>query len=94
MDNDFNYPLDEEEQYIEDIIDQAKSVKNKNDIINKAVLAAEGHHKKTETITLRISPFDLEAMKMQANRAGIPYQTFINALMHKCAAGEIKVDLN
>lgn len=34
-------------------------------------------------ITLRINENDLERIKFEAEKEGIPYQTFINSILHK-----------
>lgn len=39
--------------------------------------------KKNQAISLRISSYDLEKLKELARREGIPYQTLINAVLHK-----------
>ena len=46
-----------------------------DDIINSANLK--------KAITLRINENDLERIKFEAEKEGIPYQTFITSILHK-----------
>ena len=39
--------------------------------------------KKNRSISLRISDFDLNLLKNKAQKEGVPYQTLINAVIHK-----------
>ena len=54
------------------------------------VHAAKLHAKIKKSITLRVHEIDLEAMRLKASRLGIPYQTYINMLIHKDAAKGLK----
>ncbi|MCK4777045.1 MAG: hypothetical protein KAS39_01635, partial [Actinomycetia bacterium] len=36
-----------------------------------------------KAITLRLKQSDLEKIKVQAEKEGIPYQTFISSILHK-----------
>lgn len=47
--------------------------------------AAEGYKKRKKSITLRVQESDLEMIRLKACRMGIPYQTYINMLIHKDA---------
>lgn len=77
--------LDQYEQDIEDNFDNLQSVTNLEK--EKAMLkeAAQGHVKRKKSITIRVSEIDLEAMQIKASKLGIPYQTYINMLIHKDA---------
>ena len=77
--------LDKYEQEIEDSIDNLKSVDNLKAEIAILRKAADSHVKRKKAITIRISEVDLEAMKLKASRLGIPYQTYINMIIHKDA---------
>ncbi len=46
---------------------------------------AQKHIQTKRPITIRVSEEGLEAMKIKASRLGIPYQTYINMLIHKDA---------
>ncbi len=39
--------------------------------------------KKNKTITVRISEYDLEKLKMKAVKEGLPYQTLLTSVVHK-----------
>lgn len=54
--------------------------------IEKLAAAAKNHLKVKKAITLRVSPHDLEVMRLKASRLGIPYQTYINMVIHKDAS--------
>jgi predicted DNA binding CopG/RHH family protein len=41
-----------------------------------------------KSITIRISDNNIQAMKVKAAKMGVPYQTYINILIHRDAAGE------
>jgi predicted DNA binding CopG/RHH family protein len=44
--------------------------------------------RKTKQIGLRISEQDLAALRADADRKGIPYQTLINSILHRYVTGE------
>lgn len=73
------------EQDIEDNFEDLHSINNL--VEEKALLmqAAKNHAKRKKSITIRISALDLEAMQIKASKLGIPYQTYINMLIHKDA---------
>ena len=77
--------LDPYEQDIEDNFERLQSVTNLEK--EKAMLkeTAKSHVKRKKSITIRISEIDLEAMQIKASKLGIPYQTYINMLIHKDA---------
>ncbi len=45
---------------------------------------------KSERITVRLTPSDLQAIKHKAAQEGLPYQTLIASLLHKYASGRLK----
>jgi predicted DNA binding CopG/RHH family protein len=53
--------------------------------MGKLKKAAAMHVKRKQSITLRINVMDLEAIKLKASRVGIPYQTYINMIIHQDA---------
>ena len=77
--------LDPYEQDIEDNFEHLQSLTNLEK--EKAMLkeAASNHVKRKKSITIRISEIDLESMQIKASKLGIPYQTYINMLIHKDA---------
>ena len=78
--------LDPYEQDIEDNFERLQSITNLEK--EKAMLkeAAKRHVKRKKSITIRISEVDLETMQIKASKLGIPYQTYINMIIHKDAA--------
>ncbi len=80
------YKLSQEEQEIEKNADQfveiSKSEKKEiDDLINKA-----GTKK---AITLRLNTNDLEKIKFEADKSGMPYQTLINSILHKYVTDQL-----
>ncbi len=43
--------------------------------------------RKTDRITIRISPEDKESLKARAREEGIPYQTLLSSIIHKYLTG-------
>ena len=84
--NKMKYKLSQEEQEIEKNADQfveiSKSEKKEiDDLINKA-----GTKK---AITLRLNTNDLEKIKFEADKSGMPYQTLINSILHKYVTDQL-----
>lgn len=40
-------------------------------------------------MNLRMSEFDLELVKKRAKSEGLPYQTLINTVVHKCVTDQL-----
>lgn len=81
--------LDTFEQDIENNFESLRPIDNlkiEMALINQAALT---HLKRKKSITLRIYEFDLEAMRIKASKLGVPYQTYINMLIHKDATSEV-----
>jgi len=75
-----SYKLTNEEKEIEKNIENLRPVSgSKRRQIDKIITQA----KKSRSISLRISNFDLEKIKEKASQEGIPYQTLINSILHK-----------
>jgi predicted DNA binding CopG/RHH family protein len=77
--------LDEFEQELEDEFENLVPVENMEAEMALIQKAATEHIKKKKTITIRIHPNDLKIMQLKASKLGIPYQTYINMLIHKDA---------
>jgi predicted DNA binding CopG/RHH family protein len=77
--------LDSYEQSLEDDFEKMVPVKNEKARIAQLVMAAKQYTKKKRAITIRVSEADLEAMQIKGSKLGIPYQTYINMLIHKDA---------
>lgn len=50
--------------------------------------AAENTLRRNERINLRLSSRDLDLLRRQAIREGLPYQTYIASVLHKVATGQ------
>lgn len=77
------YKLDEYEQEIEDNLEKAEPVHNKEALISAITKAAKEYVKNKKSITLRVHSHDIEVIKIKASKLGIPYQTYINMIIHK-----------
>lgn len=79
------YKLDEYEQDIEDnFVDTGVSI---NTHARKKQLeeAAKLHVTSRKSITIRVPERDLNRIKFKAQKQALPYQTYINSLIHKDA---------
>ncbi len=81
--------LDKQEQEIEDNYEYLQPIPNLKSEIDKIKQAAIIHSKRRKSITLRINEIDLETIRIKASKLGIPYQTYINMLIHKDAISGI-----
>jgi predicted DNA binding CopG/RHH family protein len=52
------------------------------------VAVAEATVVRDSRINLRLSSRDLELLKRQAAREGLPYQTYLASVLHKVATGQ------
>ena len=80
------YELTPEEQEMENSVDQLRSVSGEK---RQKVEDMLGRARKNEVISLRISEADLEMIRNQAAAQGLPYQTFINSILHKYVTGQL-----
>jgi predicted DNA binding CopG/RHH family protein len=78
--------LDALEKDIEDNFQSLTDISNMAAEIDKFKDGAFLHIKRKKSITLRVHESDLEMMRLKACRLGIPYQTYINMLIHKDAS--------
>lgn len=80
--------LDEYEQELEDNLELCTRLDpaSETTMVEKLVYAAKNHEAAKKSITLRVPPRDLEVMRLKASRLGIPYQTYINMVIHKDAS--------
>ena len=80
------YKLTKEEKAIEKDFDNLSPVSaKKKEKINNIISQA----KKSKSISLRISSYDLKRIKEKANNDGIPYQTLINTILHKFITNQL-----
>jgi len=75
--------LDPYEQEIEDTMEQTRLVPNQEALKRKLVTAAKVYLSKKKPITLRLSVHDIAVMKLKASKLGVPYQTYINMVIHR-----------
>lgn len=78
--------LTEEEKLIENDIDKLKPVSGEKKAKIKKILTGA---RKSKSISLRISAYDLDKLKEKAERIGIPYQTLINSILHKYVTNQL-----
>ena len=67
-----------------------ESVRNFTEEKQRLEAAAKKALKKDKRINIRLSSHDLEKLKKQALKEGIPYQTLISSTLHKFATGRLK----
>ena len=77
--------LDGFEQDIEDKFESLRPISNMEAEMQMMKNAALAHARKKKSITLRVREIDLETMRIKASKLGVPYQTYINMLIHKDA---------
>jgi len=77
--------LDEYEQDIEDNFEKLQPIDDLNKRMFELKQAAKDYIQRKSSITIRVNERDLEAMRIKASKLGIPYQTYINMLIHKDA---------
>jgi predicted DNA binding CopG/RHH family protein len=68
---------------------KGKKLKNEKKIKTMLVQAAKNYVSERKSITIRVQNSDIEAMKLKASKMGIPYQTYINILIHKDAVSQL-----
>ena len=81
--------LDNEEQELFESVERGewRSVPNLAQEIQEAKKIAGATFEKTERMNIRISPKDLNALKIEAMKEGMPYQTLISSIIHKYLSG-------
>lgn len=50
--------------------------------------AARAHLAKSARVNIRLSPTDLQGLKLKAVKEGMPYQTLIASVLHKFVTGQ------
>jgi predicted DNA binding CopG/RHH family protein len=75
-----NRKLNKAEKAIEDQIDEFVSISEPE---RKAIESVIDHANQKRSVTLRLKNSDLERLKDEARKEGIPYQTLINSIVHK-----------
>lgn len=77
--------LDAYERDIEKNFGKGKPVKNQKREMAMLLEAAKNYVAEKKSISIRVSNDDLEAMRYKAAKMGVPYQTYINILIHRDA---------
>jgi predicted DNA binding CopG/RHH family protein len=77
------------EKEILDALDKGtlKQVPNVEKEMKRYQKFASDFCRKTDRITIRISPEDKESLKARAREEGIPYQTLLSSIIHKYLTG-------
>ena len=65
------------------------SIDNLDEEIKKARTAAKATMIKSERMNIRISPRDLNGLKIKAMEEGVPYQTLVSSIIHKYLSGRL-----
>ncbi len=78
--------LDEYEQEIEDNIGKMEPTPNFDKFKKMAELAAKKHFQDKQQITLSVAKNDVEAIKIKADKLGVPYKAYINMLIDQDVA--------
>ncbi len=81
-------PLTPYEQDIEDHFGEQKPIP-KDDPVYEQLRQAVKQYRKDKSVNLRVNSAVLDAVKARAKKAGLPYQTLINTLLHQYAPGQI-----
>jgi predicted DNA binding CopG/RHH family protein len=87
--NNSTYTQDELEllDYIE--IEKPGSVPNVSNEIKQLKISVKEKISKRKSINLRLLENDLERIKAEAIKDGIPYQTLISSIIHKYVSGNL-----
>lgn len=89
--------LDNQEQRVEKALLAGEYVSVKNLSQSKKLFEEAVNNyeelQKSKRITIRVNRKDLLKVKVKAKESGIPYQTLLNALIHRYAEGQTKVEI-
>ncbi len=78
--------LTDEERAIENHAEELRPVSSSD---KKRIERIIDRAKKNQAISLRISSYDLDKLKERAEQEGLPYQTLINAILHKYITNQL-----
>lgn len=84
------FTLDAYEQDLENDFELMQPINNLEKEIMLLQQAAKNYAKIKKPITIRINIADLQAVQLKASKLGIPYQTYINMLIHKNVANGLQ----
>ncbi len=77
--------LSKYEKDLEKNLEKNPKSKNQKKLQKSLIIAAKAHLGNKKPITIRVAENDIEAIKIKAGKMGIPYQTYINILIHRDA---------
>ena len=80
-------PLDEEERVLMEAIEKGETQPIPREELE--AIKADIKSSSAKNITIRMQHDDLEKIKAIAQKAGMPYQTLINAIIHRYVTGGI-----
>ena len=66
-----------------------RSIKNKENDIERYEEIAKATFKKDRRINIRISSKDINALQTKALEDGLPYQTLISSILHRYVSGRL-----
>jgi len=75
--------LDKYEKELDLHLEHCHRIDNERIIKKQLEIAAKKYLADKKRITIEMSRHDIEAIKIKASKLGIPYQTYINILIHK-----------
>jgi len=78
------YKLDAYEQDLEDNFGKGVSIMT-DELVAQIQEAARNHVNSRKSITIRVAERDLNRIKYKAAKKALPYQTYINMLLHQDA---------
>ena len=80
-------PLDEEERVLMEAIEKGETQPIPREELE--AIKADIKSSSAKNITIRMQHDDLEKIKAIAQKAGMPYQTLINSIIHRYVTGGI-----
>ena len=80
-------PLDEEERVLMEAIEKGETQPIPREELE--AIKADIKSSSAKNITIRMQHEDLEKIKAIAQKAGMPYQTLINSIIHRYVTGGI-----
>lgn len=75
--------LDNYEKDLDLHLEHCFKIDNEKTMKKQLEMAAKKYLTEKKRITIEMSRHDIEAVKIKASKLGIPYQTYINILIHK-----------
>ena len=84
-------PLDDEERQLAQELEADEWVSSSDFEVSKAHFQAVARDTLTKSarLSVRLTQNDFNALKSQAAREGLPYQTLVSSLIHKYVTGQL-----